>query len=95
MIDIDLEGKGIGALVLMVESILVYLVEGRKLEDKSLEEVCGDDRNLMHPRIHRLILRRQDYLGRLRCHGEECYVLARHEEGNREGGYAVPVHEDE
>lgn len=92
MIDIDPEERDIVELVLMGESILAFLVEGRKLGDKKPVEVGhGEDRNLMRLRIHRLVLQRQHYLARLHCHGECCCVLVRHGEGTREGDYDVPV----
>jgi hypothetical protein len=90
MIDVDLEGNEIVEVVLMVESILADLVEGRKLVGKKpVEEGWGEDRNLMHPRIHRMILCRRHYLGRLRYRGEGCSVPVHH------GECDVLVHEGE
>ena len=96
MVDIDLEGNEIVELALMAESILAYLVEGRKLVGKKpVEEGCGEDRNLMRLKIHRLILCRQHCLGRLHYRGEGCCILFHHGEGSREGEYDVPAHEEE
>jgi hypothetical protein len=98
MIDIDLGGNETSEVVLMAESILAHLVEGKKLVDKKLvEEGYSGDRNLMRQRIHRLILCHQHYLGRLHCCWEGCCILVHHGEGSREGEYdvPVPVHEGE
>jgi len=96
MIDIDFEGNGIVEVVLMAESILADLVEGTKLVGENpVEEGYGEDRNLMHLKIHRLILCLQHSLGRLHYRGEGCCILVHHGERGREGECDVPVHEGE